>query len=278
MRVTVYNPGAPNKDRTMAKRRRAKKAHKKNPRRARAKRGTAHLFKRKRARRSNPSPKRHYGRKHTKRASHRTRRNPSHNRHHARRRTHRRNPGSRRERGMHPVMSAALAVMLSLVVGVLEGVAPALVISKDFTLQQRVRMGLGAVGTVGGLFLTRKRPGLGLAIAIPSFAVLASATLNSWITKLLAPSPQASVSASVSPSSSGQSGLVRQLGALLDRSGRPSGITPLAGAYTRRDGPPQLGAVYAQDMGAVYAQDMGAVYGMGAPPTGAPWDTTTPFG
>ncbi len=261
------------------KRSKARKAHKKNPRRRRAKRSTAHLFKKKRrSHRANPSARRRRSaRRNPKRAHHRRARrsNPSRRTHH-RRRAHRRNPGQR-GKGMNVYLAGALAVALSLGVGVLEGVVPALVIPRDFNLAQKVRMGLGAVGTGIGLFLVKKHPVLGLAIAAPSFAVLASGALNEWIAKLLAP---ASSTASARPTT--QNGLVRQLGAMVSRIGAPN-----LGGYERVGGPPQLAAVFASDLGAVYGDNlggMGAVYSnsmgdaLAGAPAGAPWAAPTPFG
>lgn len=167
---------------------------------------------------------------------------------------------------MNPYVQGALAVALSLGVGALEGILPAFIIPKDFALQQKVRMGAGAVGTIVGIALVKKHPILGLAIGAPSFAVLASGALNEWINKLFTASTAAS---------SGQSGLTRQLGALLRQGGPPQ-----LGGYSQRGGPPQLNAVFRSNLNAVYGSNMNAVYGpMGALPTNTPpWNQTTPFG
>ena len=233
------------------KRKKARKAHRKNPRRSRAKRPT-HLFKKKRRHaRKNPSTRRRrsHARKTHKRTSHRRahRSNPS--RRKGRRRAHRRNP-------MNPYVTGALAVALSLGVGAIEGILPAFIIPKDFALQQKVRMGAGAVGTIVGIALVKKHPVLGLAIAAPSFAVLASGALNEWINKLFS-------SATSSAKPVGTSGLVQRIGAIYQSN---------LNGYQQQGTPRQMGAVYASNLGAVFGSNLNAL------PTTPPWTQATPYG
>jgi hypothetical protein len=170
---------------------------------------------------------------------------------------------------MNPYVQATLAVVLSLGVAALESFLPAVLIPKNFTLQQQVRMGVAAVGTIGGIALAAKsHPVLGLAIAAPSFAVLASNFVNGLIAKVLTPA----TTTTAKPTTT--SGLVRQLGAVYHQN--------MAALVASQRGP--LGAVYHQNMaalvpsqrgplGAVFHQNMGD---SGHP--GAPWNQRTPFG
>lgn len=241
-------------------RKKKRRAHKKNPRRSSHKRAAVAPQKRKRSRAHKPNPsKRTRKRSHARAKSHKrvSRHNPG-KRRRSGRRAHRRNP-------MNPYVGGFLAVLLSLGVGAVEGILPALIIPKDFDLQQKVRMGAGAVGTIAGLALVKNHPVLGLAIAAPSFAVLASGTLNEWISKALAPS-------SVKSAPKVQSGLVRQIGAVYHQN--MAALVP-----SQRS----LGAVYHQDMAALVASQrgpMGAVFheSMGDTHPGAPWNQRTPFG
>jgi hypothetical protein len=251
-----------------AKRKKARKAHKKNPRRSKGKR--SHLFKKKRrssarrTTRANPrrshkrrtSRKSHTRRSHARRA---TRSNPSKRR--RGRRAHRRNP-------MNPYVQGALAVALSLGVGALEGILPAFIIPKDFALQQKVRMGAGALGTIVGIALVKKHPVLGLAIGAPSFAVLASGALNEWINKLFSSSQSAGRV---------QSGLTRQMGAFVQQGASRINAVYASnlGGYAQAGGPPRLNAVYGSNLSAVYGSNLS---GIGSLPSTPPWEQSTPFG
>jgi hypothetical protein len=249
MRVTVFNPGAPTEQKKMAKRKRSKsrKAHKKNPRK-RAKRAATVIRRKRRHARKNPAPRRRRHRKAhaVSKRRHRARKsNPG--KRYRRRRGHRRNP-------MSPYVAGALAVALSLGVGAVEGILPAFIIPKDFALQQKVRMGAGAVGTIVGIVLVKKHPIVGLAIAAPSFAVLASGALNEWINKLFS---------SATTAAKPMSGLVQRINAVY--------ASNLNG-FSQQGAPPRLNAVYGSNLNAVYGSNLGAL------PTTPPWTQATPYG
>ena len=239
-----------------------KKAHKKNPakrRRARAVAAAPRKRHRARARRSNPK-RRGAHRRHARR-SHAVRMNPK--RRSGRRRHSRRNPG------MNPYVSAGLAIVLSLVVGAVEGIAPAFISPKDTAMQENIRMGAGVLGTVGGLLLVKNHPALGIAIAAPSFAVLTAGPVSTMLAKFLAPAPAPAAAATTATApATKQAGLVRQLGALVAQSAPPRLMGAVyggnLGSYSAHGAPPRL---------------MGAVYGMGDTlPIDAPWSQGTPFG
>lgn len=244
-------------------RKKRKKAHRTNPRRRAKKRNPA-TRKRSHRRRTNPATTHRRKRAHRRNPSRRrrARRNPSQftKKRKGHRRGRRRNPTS-------PYVAAGGSILLALVVGTIEGFAPGMIAPKDPVLAGRIRMGLGVVGTIGGIALAKKHPMLGLAIAAPSFSFLVGGYISEALTKALAPS-----TTSAHPQT--QSGLVRTLGALVAQSRAPlSGLQPAHAA-------PQLSAVYGQDMSAVYAENMGAVYSenMGDVAGGAPWAQATPFG
>jgi hypothetical protein len=249
MRVTVFNPGAPTEKTKMAKRKRSKsrKAHKKNPRK-RAKRASTVIRRKRRHTRKNPAPRRRHRKAHAvSKRRHRARKsNPG--KRYRRRRGHRRNP-------MNPYVAGALAVALSLGVGAVEGILPAFIIPKDFALQQKVRMGAGAVGTIVGIALVKRHPIVGLAIAAPSFAVLASGALNEWINKLF--------SSATTSKATTQSGLVQRINAIY--------ASNLNG-FSQQGAPPRLNAVYGSNLNAVYGSNLGAL------PTTPPWTQATPYG
>jgi len=251
----------------MARKRRRKSSSK----RRHAKRAHAGATKRRRRRRAharNPMPHR------------RRRRSSGHKRSHARRRAHARNPSRRRRRShrrnpMSPYLAAVGAMGLGLIVATVEGVAPVLAFPTDATKQSYVRYGLGGLGTLGGIVLAKSHPFLGLAIGLPSFAMLAGGPVSAWVSKLLAPSTTPTTAPAATAPAATQSGLVRQLGALVSRGGPPAlgaVYSNSMGKLARNGGPPALAAVYDNAMGAVYDNAMGDV--LSTPP----WAQATPYG
>ncbi len=253
----------------MAKRKKKRTRKKSNPTRKR----TTHRRKRKRSNPSNPRRRRSSHRRRSRSNPHRRRARRAHGRrhmvrahlsnpkrHHRRRRSHRRNPGG-------PIVSALIALGLGAATFVATDVVTFYATSDMAKDGQRNRKIVAALGIIGGLFLARKHPVLGVGLAAGAFLAGFGNAIDLAVLQMLPAKSGGQTALAPAPTTKGLGAVAYDNMQALAYEGAPRMLGMGAVAYDNLAG-----------MGAVAYDNLAGWETMGDPVPPPPWESDNPYG